>query len=204
MAEHISLPWANEVPPESAWSTLRHKAAALKCSPRRCELSFLSSLPSSSHHRHSLPSFVFLVSSFFIVGLLISKLCLAPCVTVTLSLSWDPFDVVGHNEIPLYLGQFSVWRLILHEPISRAFRHTRTHKTGCTHTPIHHQTNPTVPPIEKKTSLRGHTYTQRGHPYSAVLPRRQGKRREASWLLSFRSRIICWEGGSGRFGCVDN
>ncbi len=161
MAEHISLPWANEVPPESVWSTLRHKAAALQCSLRRRELSSLSSLSSSSHFNSqlippppSLPPSVFpCVLPFFLLALNQQALFSSSRHRYTLSLSWDPFDVVRHNEIPLHLGQFSVWRLILHEPISRASQHTGTHArkhmyctdTQAAHTPIHHPTNPTMP-----------------------------------------------------------
>lgn len=135
MAEHISLPWANEVPPESVWSTLRHKAAALKCSRRRCKLSsvftfFFFSLQLTTDTLSNL--LLFFLSSFFLFFLFFflnqGALFSSSCHCYTLSLSWDPFDVVRHNEIPLHLGQFPVWGLILHEPISRAFQHTHKHK----------------------------------------------------------------------------
>lgn len=94
----------------------------------------------------------------FYCWLLIGKPCLAPCVTVTLSLSWDPFDVVGHNEIPLHLGQFSVWRLILHEPISRALRHPRTRKPAVhTHTYSSPNQSDRTPPSRKRRVSHIHT-----------------------------------------------
>lgn len=68
----------------------------------------------------------FLVSSFFLLASNQQALFSSSCHCYTLSLSWDPFDVVRHYEITLHLGQFSVWWLILHEPISRAFQHSRT------------------------------------------------------------------------------
>lgn len=87
--------------------------------------------PSSAHFSSPPPSFpfLFLVSSFlllFFKFLISNPLFSSSCHCCALSLSWDSFYVVRHNEIPLNLGQFSVWRLILHEPISRARRHTRT------------------------------------------------------------------------------
>lgn len=93
------------------------------------------------------------------------------CHCCTLSLSWDPFDVVRHRtcEIPLHLGQYSVLRLILYEPISGASPHSR----ACTqahiqtyklHTPIHHQTNSTIPLSRKMKHdeyAGSQTHTQR-------------------------------------------
>lgn len=81
----------------------------------------------------------------------------------TLSLSRDPFDVVRHNGILLHLGQFSVWRLILHEPISRASQHTGA-RTQAAHTPIHHPTSTTIPLSRKMKQdeyVGSHTHTKR-------------------------------------------
>lgn len=180
-----------------------------------CKPSPPSSLSSSSHFSSQLiPPPSLLPLSCFPLRVLLFLLFpnqqasfSSSCHRYAPSLSGDPFDVVRHYEIMLHLGQFSVWWLILHEPISRAFQHSRIHLEHMQMRKLHLF-------ISKENEIRWvphrntHTQTQRnthrGHPYCAVLLCRQVKRWKASWLLSFRTRIICWEGGSGWFGCVDN
>lgn len=144
--------------------------------------------------------------------LLISKPCLALLVTAHSVFVMGSIWCSLHNEIPLHLGQYSLWRLILHEPTFRA-SHTFKHMHQCRHTrykhiPIHYLTKSHPPPPksgrmkEDNFAYNKHTPTKRGH--LAVLPCRQGKPWKASWLWSSRSRVICWEEGSSRFGCADN
>lgn len=138
------------------------------------------------------------------------------CHCCTLSLSGDPFDVVRRDEIPPHLGQFSVWRLILsmnlflelpNTPLNTSTRSDSL--TVCIHTLTYSSANP--PPIKENETKYGcwesntHSCIHKEDIFIfAHLPCRQGMRRKASWLWSARSRIICWDGGSGQFGCVDN
>lgn len=122
---------------------------------------------SSALHGHS-PSLC-LSSFFFFCKALFSS----SCHCCTLSSSWDPFDVVRHCtcENPLHLGQYSVLRLILHDPISGASQYSCACmqayiQTNKLHTPINHQTNSTIPLSRKLkqdeyAGSQTHTHTKR-------------------------------------------
>lgn len=104
----ISLPWANEVPPDVSVINIK----ALKHSLRILELFPSSSLWISAGTPSLLPPFHLSPCAPPYFPRLV--MVLAPLGS---SLSWDPFD-----EITLHLGQFSVWWFVLGEPISGTFQ----------------------------------------------------------------------------------
>lgn len=183
---YISLPWANEVPPDVSVINIK----ALKHSLRMCELFPVSSRWLSADTPSFLPlSFAFLFSS--------AHKGSPPLIS---SLSWDPFD-----EITLHLDHFPVWWFISREPISGAFQ-KRTHlfTAGPNRPDPNHPFPPTPPPsVKMKWNGRGGVICE-DRVNLLFEHADKEKRWKASWLLSFRKRIICWEGRSHWFGCADN